>query len=257
MQECDYSNMQKELITLADRLVDAREKLGWKKSDLRRAAGLKSASTLTELENGTITNSPQLPKIAHALGVEVLWLQHGIGQRERRSASGDDAEIDSQLSPSSDTPEVITLAYSSPETNDIEIRQFDTGGAMGVGVLLRDQPGVIQSWRVSPEWLDKNVRSHTGAANLCIVTGFGDSMRPTYEPGDPVIVDRGVKSVDFDGIYFFRVGDEGFIKRLQRIPGEGIVAISENKAYRDWTIKPDMDFEVFGRVVKAWKSEDY
>lgn len=128
---------------------------------------------------------------------------------------------------------------------------------MGAGVLLRDQPGVIQSWRVSPEWLDKNVRSHTGAKNLCIVTGFGDSMRGMFEPGDPLIVDTGVRSVEFDAIYFFRVENEGFIKRLQRIPGEGIRAISENKAYESWTIKPDMDFEVFGRVLKAWKSEDY
>lgn len=76
--------MKNDLVTLSDRLIDAREKLGWKKADLRRAAGLKSASTLTELENGTITESPQLPKIANALAVEVLWLQHGTGPRTRR-----------------------------------------------------------------------------------------------------------------------------------------------------------------------------
>ncbi|RTL35398.1 MAG: helix-turn-helix transcriptional regulator [Rhodocyclaceae bacterium] len=142
--------------------------------------------------------------------------------------------------------------------NVVIIKHYDTGGAMGDGgVILRDQPGLIESWTVTPEWIAKNIRNCTAAANLCIVTGFGDSMRPLYEPGDPLIVDTGVKSVDFDGIYFFRVGNEGFIKRLQRIPGEGIVAISENKAYRDWTIKSDMDFEVFGRIVKAWRSEDY
>lgn len=101
MQECDYSNMQKELITLADRLIDARSRLGWKKADLRRAAGLKSASTLTELENGTIKDSPQLPKIAYVLGVEVLWLQFGTGPRERRKSQGDENQTD--LSPSSDT----------------------------------------------------------------------------------------------------------------------------------------------------------
>jgi phage repressor protein C with HTH and peptisase S24 domain len=78
-----------------------------------------------------------------------------------------------------------------------------------------------------------------------------------FEPGDPLIIDTGVKSVEFDAIYFFRVDSEGFIKRLQRIPGEGIRAISENKAYESWTIRADMDFEVFGRVLKAWKSEDY
>lgn len=152
----------------------------------------------------------------------------------------------------------VAASKTGKSNYSVIIKHYDTGGAMGDGgVILRDQPGLIESWTVTPEWIAKNIRNCTAAANLCIVTGFGDSMRPLYEPGDPLIVDTGVKSVDFDGIYFFRVGNEGFIKRLQRIPGEGIVAISENKAYRDWTIKSDMDFEVFGRIVKAWRSEDY
>jgi phage repressor protein C with HTH and peptisase S24 domain len=82
-------------------------------------------------------------------------------------------------------------------------------------------------------------------------------MRGMYNSGDPLIVDKGVTTVEFDGVYFFRVGDEGFIKRLQRVPGQGLIAISENKAYRDWTIDGKMDFEVFGRVLRAWHSEDY
>ncbi len=139
----------------------------------------------------------------------------------------------------------------------IRINQYETGGAMGHGVVLRDQPGVIQSWSVTEEWLQKNARSYTAANKLALVTGFGDSMRGLYEPGDPLLVDTGVTSVDFDGVYFFRVGDEGFIKRLQRIPGEGIIAISENKAYRDWTIRDGMDFQVFGRIIKAWIGTDY
>lgn len=128
---------------------------------------------------------------------------------------------------------------------------------MGPGVLLRDQPGVIKSWTVTLEWLAKNIKSHTGHKNLNIVTGFGDSMRPMFNPGDPIVIDLGVTTVDFDGIYFFRVGNEGFLKRLQRIPGEGLRVISENKAYESWTIKPDMDFEVFGRVLKVWCSEEF
>jgi transcriptional regulator with XRE-family HTH domain len=143
------------------------------------------------------------------------------------------------------------------EADDLLIPQFETGGAMGDGLLLRDQPGIIRGWSVNREWISKNLKNHTGAGNLCIVTGFGDSMKGMYNSGDPLVVDTGVKKVEYDAVYFFRVGDEGFIKRLQRIPGEGLVAISENKAYRDWTIKPDMDFEVFGRVLKAWKGEDF
>lgn len=128
---------------------------------------------------------------------------------------------------------------------------------MGHGLVLRDQPGVIRSWTVSEEWMLKNVHRVTSAQNLAIVTGFGDSMQPLYNPGDPLLVDRGVITVEFDGVYFFRVGDEGFIKRLQRIPGQGILVISDNSKYRDWTIAANSEFEVFGKVVKAWRGEDF
>lgn len=138
------------------------------------------------------------------------------------------------------------------------IRQYDTGGAMGSGLVLHDQPGLIHSWSVSEDWLRLNVRHYTSASNLCIVTGFGDSMRPVFNPGDPLLVDRGVSKVDFDGMYFFRVGDEGFIKRLQRVPGEGIRVLSANRDnYDPWTIKPDMDFQVLGRVIKVWCGEEF
>jgi len=140
---------------------------------------------------------------------------------------------------------------------ELMIPQFNTGGAMGVGLLLRDQPGVIQGWTVSHEWVHKNIRSHSGAANLCIVTGFGDSMKGMFNSGDPIVVDTGVTTVEYDAVYFFRVGEEGFIKRLQRIPGEGLRVLSENKQYDAWTIKPGMDFQVFGRVVKAWQGDDF
>lgn len=152
---------------------------------------------------------------------------------------------------------IYNVTVKPTNTGLTHIPQYDTGGAMGGGLVLRDQPGVIREWSVTDEWIIKNIRVITSKENLLIVTGFGDSMRPIFQPGDPVMVDRGVKTVDHDGIYFFRVGEEGFVKRLQRIPGEGIVAISENKAYREWTIRPDMDFEVFGRVVKAWCGQDF
>lgn len=143
------------------------------------------------------------------------------------------------------------------ESDHFVLPQFETGGSMGRGLLLRDQPGVIQSWQVNAEWIQKNIKSHTGTANLCIVTGFGDSMKGMFNSGDPLVVDRGVTAVEFDAVYFFRVGDEGFIKRLQRIPGEGLRVLSENQKYETWTVRPDMDFEVFGRVLKAWQGEDF
>lgn len=151
----------------------------------------------------------------------------------------------------------------APKKNstDIAIHQYDAAGSMGHGLDLPDQPGVIQTLRVSKEWLTKNVRAFSASKNLCVVTGFGDSMQPMYNPGDPLLVDLGVTSVDFDAVYFFRVENLGYVKRLQRIPTEnGLVirAISENKdAYDPFDITKKMDFQVIGRVLKVWRSQEF
>lgn len=146
------------------------------------------------------------------------------------------------------------------KTGLVTISKYETGGSMGNGIVLHDQPGVIESWEVTKQWLSSNVRGHTSPENLAIVTGFGDSMKPTYNPGDPLIVDTGVDSVEFDSVYFFRVGDEGFVKRLQRVPtADGIIyrAISDNPMYPPIDIDPSMDFHVLARVVQVWRRDDY
>lgn len=140
------------------------------------------------------------------------------------------------------------------------IPQYQDGGSMGHGLALPDQPGIIENWSVNREWLNKNVRHFTAAGNLCIVTGFGPSMQPMFNPGDPLLVDLGVTSVIADGVYFFRVGREGFIKQLQKIPtstGTKYIAKSKNPDFDPFDITPDMDFEVIGRVVRIWCGTDF
>ena len=166
-----------------------------------------------------------------------------------------------QISDLTGQPLPIDFKYSpsapAKKKDEFEINQFETGGSMGNGLILRDQPGVIQNWHVNAEWLQKNVRGASSTKNLCVVTGFGDSMQPLFNPGDPLLVDNSIIEFMGDSIYFFRIGNEGFVKRLQSIPGTGIRVISANKEYETWTITPDMDFEIFGRVLKVWKSEDF
>lgn len=157
----------------------------------------------------------------------------------------------------------ITIIEAKNYSHDTKVKTYtinqynEIRGAMGVGVLFEDQPGQITSWQVTQEWLNKNIPSNTGAKNLCIITGFGDSMRGMFNPGDPLVVDTGVKECKHDGVYFFRVGDEGFVKRLQRIPHQGIKVISKNPEYESWFITDGMDFEVLGKVLKVWESTEF
>jgi len=68
------------------------------------------------------------------------------------------------------------------------------------------------------------------------------------------LVDTGITNADIHGIYFFRVGEEGYVKQIQRIPTEnGAVyrAKSYNEKFDPFDITPGMDFEVFGCAVKV------
>lgn len=163
-------------------------------------------------------------------------------------------------------PPAAPAPYESPSESpgmppDLVITEYDTGGAMGHGYALEENPpGHIKAWRVTPEWLRMNVPVYSSLANLCIVTGFGPSMKPRYNPGDPLLCDRGFNKVDSDGVYFFRVDGHGFIKQLQRIPTEnGLIlrAKSFNPDYDPFDITSKMDFEVFGKILTVWRSEQF
>lgn len=180
-------------------------------------------------------NTDTCRKVEKAVGLPENWMEHDHG---------------------------ATLKPKTNQNNeqDVIIQQYDAGGSMGHGINLEGQTGLIHSWSTDKEWLKNNVKSFTSVENLAIVTGFGDSMRPDFNPGDPLLVDRGVKEVRFDAIYFFRIGNDGFIKRVQRIPSEqGMIfrAISKNPEYESFDITKGMDFEVLALVLKIWCGKDY
>ena len=148
------------------------------------------------------------------------------------------------------------------DIDNVVIPQYEAGGSMGFGRLLleNEPPGHIKQWTVDNDWLRRNVPNHTGAQNLCIVTGFGPSMRPMFNPGDPLLVDTGVKTCEEDAVFFFRWRSHGFIKMLQRIPtADGLVirAKSKNPDYDAFDIKVDSDFQVLAKVLTVWKSEQF
>lgn len=45
-------------------------------------------------------------------------------------------------------------------TDIVTISRYGTGGAMGNGVVLHDQLGVIESWEVTKNWIRENVRGY-------------------------------------------------------------------------------------------------
>lgn len=190
-----------------------------------------------------------------------LLKKKSFGEKKARKLEGQAGMPNRYLDQADNTEDVpsqhATHYPRMVNRNIISIRQHDdVHGAMGHGTILDgDENGTITSWRVTKQWATQNLPSNTGLVNLRIVTGKGDSMKGMYNDGDPLIIDTGVTTVDFDAVYFFRIGERGFIKRLQRMADDTILAISENSKYRDMVITKDDDLHLFGRVLKAWSGE--
>jgi hypothetical protein len=136
-----------------------------------------------------------------------------------------------------------------------------SGGLVPVKrVMIRASAGpgaVTDSERSHPyfgfdeRWL----RSLSGspAEDLSIIRVEGDSMAPTLNDGDDILVDRaGCKEALRDGIYVLRVDDSLLVKRLAIHPlGRSVTVQSDNPAYPDW---PDCgldDVHCIGRVIWA------
>lgn len=218
-------------------------------ADLARATGAKPPSVSAWFSGDTKSmKGPTAARAAALYGCNVAWLATGQGPIWQTEGGSHATEI------------------SHSAGDEIILSQYEISGGMdtnGKFVLEAEPPGVIKSWRVDREWLRLNVPVYTSVQNLCIVTGFGPSMKPMFNPGDPLLMDRGVTKVDHEGVYFFRVGDEGFIKLIQRVPdfdgpGFKLRIISKNPDFSPYEISAKHPhFHVIGKILTVWKSEQY
>lgn len=93
----------------------------------------------------------------------------------------------------------------------------------------------------------------TPAERLSIIRVEGDSMSPTLNAGDDILVDGGDAAERLrDGIYVLRAEDVLVVKRVALHPvGRRVTLQSDNPAYPDW---PDCDLDTvrcIGRVIWA------
>ena len=125
-------------------------------------------------------------------------------------------------------------------------------------VMVSAGPGKIVTEEVGKPYFGFDERwlkalTPSTPANLSIVKVEGDSMSPTLNDGDDILVDLGDSSDRLrDGIYVLRVIDALLVKRLALHPMRRRVTVqSDNPAYPDW---PDCDLgeiNCIGRVIWA------
>lgn len=131
---------------------------------------------------------------------------------------------------------------------DIPVRG-DIQASMGLGVTVynESQTGV---YKISPQLL-RDIGASQSSTEM--IFAKGDSMLPTIEGGDSLLIDLSKREVYDGSIYCVRIDGQLYAKRLQKIPPSIIKVISDNKEkydpiYIDFSKDIDFDFKVIGEV---------
>ena len=93
----------------------------------------------------------------------------------------------------------------------------------------------------------------SSSSKLSIIRVEGDSMAPTLNAGDDILVDAADCAERLrDGIYVLRADDVLVVKRLAIHPaGRRVTVQSDNPAYPDWPDCALTDIQCIGRVIWA------
>lgn len=222
--------------TLGERLRHAREARGWDQPELSRQSGVK-VSTISEIEQGRIKRSTFAHNLATALGIRVEWLQDNDGPMPATA---------------------IAETRPSYRADELQIPQLDVAAGMALaGRSPTDHLDIVNQVRVNLPQLRREV-SFSRPNNLRIITGYGDSMEPTFKDGDPLLIDVGVEEIAIDGVYVLEREGELFIKRVQRHPiDKTLIVSSDNRNYQPYVVSDAerVSFKICGRVLLAWTSK--
>ena len=130
----------------------------------------------------------------------------------------------------------------------VSITRHPVRASAGPGAIVNEGLGKPY-FGFDERWL--KALTPTPASKLSIVRVEGDSMSPTLNDGDDILVDLGDCTDRLrDGIYVLRVDDSLVVKRLALSPmGRRVTVQSDNPAYPDWPDCGLNEIHCIGRVI--------
>jgi phage repressor protein C with HTH and peptisase S24 domain len=130
----------------------------------------------------------------------------------------------------------------------VSVKRHPVTVSAGPGAIVTEELGKPY-FAFDERWLKALTPSAPG--NLSIVRVEGDSMAPTLNAGDDILVDLGDAGDRLrDGIYVLRIDEALVVKRIALNPvGRRITVQSDNPAYPDWPDCGPNDIRPIGRVI--------
>lgn len=226
----------------------------------KKAGNHALQSTVARFLGGNQSRRSTMQPIADFFGVDVggfydpdkarMELQRLCSASKARLTSSDDGEMLPSAAPAVMAP--------TPAPGDLVVRVplLANAGSMGMGTDVQHEDILMGQIDLSEQWVAQRIKP-TSPSALRFVHAYGDSMSPTFEDGDVLLVDTGMRDPrHIDGVYVMAANERLYIKRVrQRMDGE--VEISSDNA----TVKTvdvlngGQSIDVLGRVVWCWNGK--
>jgi SOS-response transcriptional repressor LexA len=124
------------------------------------------------------------------------------------------------------------------------VRLLAFQASAGSGASIRDDEE-----RTVPFANESLERAGVRPQNARLLYAAGDSMRPTIEDGEPLLVDVGDTDIIDGRIYVFSIGDQVLVKRLRRLGSRLLMRADNRDLYPDEEEVPMIEpVRVIGRV---------
>ncbi|WP_019832177.1 S24 family peptidase [Sphingomonas sp. PR090111-T3T-6A] len=138
-----------------------------------------------------------------------------------------------------------SVAAPRPAVTLVTVPVFDTAASAGPGAVGEDRLSAA-GIGFSEAWL-RQLRPRGGRDGLSLIRVTGESMLPTLNDGDEILVDeRDAGERLRDGVYVLRVDGALMVKRLMR-DGDGFAVRSDNPEAGPVDLAGEV--EVIGRVL--------
>lgn len=194
--------------------------------------------------NDGLPNTETLIKIQESTGCDLNWLLTGKGLPYLDKASTESIGAFPVSNTSSGA--VDTLGNPVDLREFVFIPRYSVEAAAGHGQAVNDEkPLFCMAFR--RYWIENYVTRQTD--KLSVIAVKGDSMEGILNHGDNILINH-AETEPRDGLYVLRIGNDLFVKRVQRMPGKLLVT-SANPHYAPFEIDlshTDDDIAIVGRV---------
>ncbi|MBX8825272.1 LexA family transcriptional regulator [Ochrobactrum sp. SFR4] len=243
------------------------ESLGLSQEAFARLLGV-TRGAVGNWELGKGIKFENIQKMAVILNQPVEWIATGRGQLPGNSSNAEPSESNPskpRLVSSFDPDEDVysgngySREHWKPRTAgaipELDVKLGAGNGTIGevinlpVGDNSVSGHKVIREWLIPVDYLQDEIKASPRHSTIMEV--IGDSMQPTYLPGDRVIVDLSQDTMSADTVYAISYDDEPpQIKRLQKVPfsdPKQVKIISDNPILETFSVELDK-LTIIGRI---------